>query len=146
MTKPTLFALQTLDDFHLEAIFQLMQKANITGLPPTFLHAKDVLSRSFNVGRIEDGELKAVFIAAPTEDGGTVYMQAIDADGDPKAEELKRAIRLLMDARKDAEALWTQVARTRLKPYLMAGFVPATPLQVSMPVLCVTRTLLHTIK
>lgn len=122
---------------HGQAIFDLLKQAKITGLPVEYADLKEYLVKNTLLGRLEDGVLQSAFIIVP-DTRGMAYMQAVFKD-QPEPSELREGVADAFEADPTLEAVWTQEAVVRVAEYLRAGFIPITPLNVSMPVLCLTR-------
>jgi len=124
------------------AVYDLLVKAKVTGIPDSYAQCKATFEKLQIVGYVnEDGDAKRVtdVFLFSKEEHGIVYLQAMSEDA-MQPVKLRRALMWAHLANPDIACIWTQVARASLAPYLRAGMIPTTPLNIGTPVLVMTHT------
>lgn len=139
--KPDTLNLQHLIDDDHQGVFDLLKASGLSGLPESFAHVRETLAKSWMIGtKDEQGNVTSVHLIGEISDG-VAYLQSTAGKQEPSVAELRLAIRMAFNENHAVATLWTQMPRTRLTNYLNAGYIPAGPLNINMPILAMTRFL-----
>lgn len=122
-------------------LYRLMVMQKFPDLPPRFADAQPFFDSASLFGVMDGSTLAAGFVFGPPQDGICFFdvVCAPNHHGRWATPAVIRALVCEAFERRRLRCVWVQCANKRaLKAALAAGFVPATPLDVTEPVLVMT--------
>lgn len=134
-----------MNNSHWPELYRLMVARNFPDVPPKYADAVPFFKRSRLYGLLEGSELTTGFVFGVPEDG-VAYFDVVCAVRSSGRWAMPGVLGMLFKVAFDdmkLRCVWVQPENKRaLKAALMAGFVPATALDVDRPVLVMTPALL----